>query len=570
MKRTYGQLSFSASNNVWVMAGIPPHVAIRLKQLFPRIPKHRVLSFTFDNTDFICADLKWFMERYPLTMSGADRNLLQESVARFNADQAELERIMIGDYSPGDFAGLREGQCVRPYQAQAVEVVYRSQTLVLGDDLGLGKTYSAAGLMLRPGALPAAVVVQTHLPAQWEEKITQFTTLRVHKIKKTSPYDLPSADVYVFRYTQLAGWSDIFATGFFKCCVYDEVQELRRGTESQKGCGAQVLSQHTNFRLGLSATPIYGYGAEMWNIYNCLGSDVLGTKDDFKREWIGSDDKTISDPDALGSYLREQHVFMRRTKRDVGQQMPPVNVIVETVSSDGDAMHRVEDLAKLLATRAITGSFVQRGQASRELDMLIRQATGIGKAPHVAAYVRILLEAETPVILCGWHREVYSIWLKELAEFNPVMYTGSESPAQKLAAERAFKEGDSNLFILSLRSGAGLDGLQHRCSTVVFGELDWSKKIHEQIIGRVDREGQQDQVLAIYLNSLDGSDPPILDVLALKESQSMRIIDPGKPFEASHSDISRVQALAKACLGNREYARLQNQQKFKVSEEITT
>jgi len=555
-RRTYGDLNYSASNNSWVMAGIPPHVAIRLKQLFPRIPKHKVSVFNFDNADSICADLKWFMERYPLKMCSADESRLSDSVARFNADQAELERIMIGDYTPLPFAGLRDGQVVRPYQAQAVEVVYRSQTLILGDDLGLGKTYSAAALMLKPGTLPVAVVVQTHLPAQWEEKITQFTTLRVHKIKKTTPYDLPEADVYVFRYTQLSGWSDIFATGFFRSCVYDEVQELRTGTNSQKGCGARVLSQHTHYRLGLSATPIYGYGSEMWNIYHCLGSDVLGSSNDFNREWIGADAKTIADPDALGSYLREQHVFLRRTKRDVGQQMPPVNVIVETISSDGDAIQRVEELAKLLATRAITGSFMQRGQAARELDMLMRQATGIGKAPHVAAYVRILLEVGTPVILCGWHREVYSIWLDELAEFNPVMYTGSESPKQKLEAERAFKEGETNLFILSLRSGAGLDGLQHRCSTVVFGELDWSKKIHEQIIGRVDREGQQDQVLAIYLNSLDGSDPPILDVLALKESQSMRIIDPGKPFEASHSDISRIQALAKACLGNREYNKL--------------
>lgn len=570
MKRTYGKLLFSASDNTWFMVGIPPHVAIRLKQLFPRIPKHRVLSFTFENNDFTCADLKWFMERYPLEMDPAERQLLHDAVERFNADQAELERILIGEYTTPEYVGLREGQYVRPYQSQAVELVYRSQTLVLGDDLGLGKTYSAAALMLKPGTLPAAVVVQTHLPAQWEEKITEFTTLRIHKIKKTSPYDLPPADVYVFRYTQLAGWSDVFATGFFKCCVYDEVQELRRGTESQKGCGAKVLSQHTTFQLGLSATPIYGYGAEMWNIYNCLASDVLGSKDDFRREWVDGDDKSISDPDALGSYLREQHVFLRRTKRDVGQQMPPVNVIVETISSDGNAIQRVEELAKLLATRAITGSFVQRGQAARELDMLMRQATGIGKAPHVAAYVRILLEVGTPVILCGWHREVYSIWLEQLSEFNPVMYTGSESPKQKLEAERAFKEGETDLFILSLRSGAGLDGLQHRCSTVVFGELDWSKKIHEQIIGRVDREGQEDQVLAIYLNSQDGSDPPILDVLALKESQSMRIIDPGKPFEASHSDVSRVQALARACLGNREYSRLQSKEGTTTEEAATS
>ena len=50
---------------------------------------------------------------------------------------------------------------------------------------------------------------------QWREKIEAFTHLRVHLIKKGRPYDLPAADVYVYRISQVAGWADIFATGFF-------------------------------------------------------------------------------------------------------------------------------------------------------------------------------------------------------------------------------------------------------------------------------------------------------------------------------------------------------------------
>lgn len=69
--------------------------------------------------------------------------------------------------------------------------------------------------------------------------------------------------------------------------------------------------------------------------------------------------------------------------------------------------------------------------------------------------------------------------------------------------------------LMSLRSGVGLDGIQKRCSTIVFGELDWSPGIHRQCAGRLDREGQQRQVMAIYLCSESGSDPLIIDLLRL-------------------------------------------------------
>lgn len=556
--RTYGRLTYDPSSRKWLMTSIPPNVAIRLKQLFPRIPKSETTVFSFDDAEDQCADLAWFMDRYPLEMSETDLARLNAQTTLFREHQDELERILLDGYVPPEYVGLKAGQKVRQYQAQAVEVVNRSRRLLLGDDLGLGKTYSAIAMYLAGhpvGELPAAVVVQTHLQDQWEEKIREFSTLTVHKIKGTKPYELPPADVFIFKYSQLLGWIDVFRTGRFKRVAYDEVQELRTGTESGKGKAAREMSIHAGVVMGLSATPIFNYGGEIWNIYRCMASDVLGSREDFEREWL-CDEKKVKDPEALGAYLREQHVFLRRLKSDVGQQMPKVNVLHEIVESDESAFQGIDAIARSLASTALTGSFTERGQALRELDMMVRRATGVGKARSVAAYARILLEGGVPIILCGWHRDVYDIWLEELAEFKPVMYTGTESPKQKREAKEAFVSGRTNLFIMSNRSGAGLDGLQFRCSWIIFGELDWSKKVHEQLTGRLDREGQQEQVTAIYLTSEDGSDPPILDVLAIKESQSAGIVDPGKEFTSGVSDGSRLKALAAAYLGKAEYKKL--------------
>lgn len=548
--RTYGNLTLRSDRTYWVMTGIEPHVAIRLKQLFPRIPKHQTDSFEFQNDFSNCADLSWFCSRYPMRMSDDHAQDLRSGHLAFEAQLAEMERILKPDYQPPAYVGLRDGQVIRPYQSQAIEVLRRRRGLLLGDDLGLGKTYTAAGFFLLSEARPAAAVVQTHLQGQWERKLSEFTNLRTHKIKGTKPYNLPDADVYIFKYSQLLGWVDFFRERVFKTVAFDEVQELRTGSASGKGAAAFELAENAEFRLGLSATPIYNYGTEIWNIMRCIDQFILGSRGDFAREWT-DDMGRVKDPEALGTYLREQHAFIRRTKREVGQQVPPINRIIELVESDQKALQDIAALAQALALKATTGTFVERGQAARELDLLARHATGVGKARAVAAYVRILLEAGVPLILMGWHRDVYEIWMKELADFNPVMYTGSESPTQKEASKQAFVEGKTNLFIMSLRSGAGLDGLQFRCSTVVFGELDWSPKVHEQVIGRLDREGQTEQVTAIYLNSEDGSDPPMVDLLGIKASQAAGIIDPGAAFEAVHSDDSRIKALARQFLSKR-------------------
>ncbi len=63
------------------------------------------------------------------------------------------------------------------------------------------------------------------------------------------------------------------------------------------------------------------------------------------------------------------------------------------------------------------------------------------------------------------------------------------------------RHGDTKLFIASLRAGEGLDGLQRVCSTVVFGEMDWTPAVHKQCIGRIARDGQAKQCKAFFLVS---------------------------------------------------------------------
>lgn len=551
--RRFGRLALDTVRRQWVIDGVEPHISLRIKDVFRRVNKGSTSEFRFPADDLHAHELLWFVDRFPMRISDADMRALRKGRKDFLDGVGEVERILLPDFVPPAYQGLRDGCALWPYQAQAVEVFRRRKRFLLGDDVGLGKTNTAIGCMLDPSVLPAAVVVQAHLPDQWAERIEEFSSLKVHIVKTVEPYTLPPADVYIYSYSKLHKWSDVFATGFFRSVFLDEPQELRTGLGTNKGAAAKKLCDAASYVLGLTATPVMNYGIEMFRVMEFIASGALGSEDEFLREWC-TGENMVKDPDALGSYLREQHLLIRRTEEDVGHQMPKPNVTQHEVVYDDDRAAESQELAVKLAIRATQGTFVQRGQAYRELDMLERMTTGVAKARGVAEYVRILLEADLPVLLAGWHREVYDIWNEELAEFNPVMYTGSEGKAAKRRAKEAFVSGKTRLKIISLRSGAGLDGLQHACRDLVIGELDWSPMIHKQLIGRLRRTGQLGQVNVHYMLAPGGSDPLMVETLGLKSSQSHGIMNPFTAPAAVENDESRMQRLAQLVLARRAQA----------------
>lgn len=443
------------------------------------------------------------------------------------------------------------------YQLQTADLVSITRRLLLMDELGWGKTVTALATLIRTNAFPAAIIVEPHAAIQWKRDfIEKFTDFRAHIIKGRTPYALPPADVYIFKYSNVGGWTDIAAEETFNAVILDEVQQVRNGTTTLKGKACDEFVAHTDVVMGLTATPIFNYGPEMFNVMNMVNAGALGTRFEFETEWctFHNGKSVVADPSALGAMLVDENLVQRRTYDDktVQHNMPPLNSHLHRIDYSQKALDDIEEESRALAMRVLNAhSFHDRGMAARDLDARMRLATGVAKARHAAAYVRMLVDAGEQVLLAGWHRDVYDIWRDELADVGLVFYTGTENAKKKDAARTAFIKGDARVMAMSLRSGAGLDGLQHVCATVVFGELDWSPQVHKQLIGRVYRPGQERSVDAIYLYADTGADPAMIEVLGLKSAQAHGIVDPFAPMDArapGHDD-TRIKMLAKRVLG---------------------
>jgi SNF2 family DNA or RNA helicase len=528
-----------------------PHVRARLRRVFPRAPQWAGRRVMLSDTPENARELHWFLQRYPMQMAPADAARLEQQAATHVDQERRIAQLLAEAVPPTQ---LDMAKPPRDYQLLPSAMLAVRGGLLLADDVGVGKTVSAIVPMCQ-GMLPAVVVVPAHLPTHWVEKVADFVpALRTHVIRKGRPYPLVRKpgqrgaadlwetlpDVIVVSYHKLRGWSDTLAE-VARYVVFEEAQQLRRsGTEIFDAC--RRLAAAVPYRLGLSATPIYNYGGEFFNVVDTLLPGALGERDEFTREWCthtGADKARLQQPEDFGAYLRREGIMLRRTRRDVGRELPPVSLIPHQVDSDADVYQKLGGGAAALARVLLAEREDFAGQkmlAAGEFDAMVRMATGVAKAPYVADFVRMLVESGEKVLLFGWHREVYRIWQEKLADLEPVFYTGSESPAAKAQAKAAFVEGSARVLVMSLRSGAGVDGLQHVCRTVVFGELDWSPGVHEQCVGRIDRDGQADPVVAYYLNSVDGSDPIVIDVLGVKRSQSEGVRNPGGPL-AERVDI---------------------------------
>lgn len=565
--RTFGTARLDEKKNEWVI-DCEPHVVVRLKRVFRKIAKARDLRLRLANTPENCRELMWFSQRYPLEIDPLAR--LEEGDRAHRQRDEQIARILSGEYQAQAFDLAVPA---RSYQKLGADLWLSTGQLLCADDVGLGKTATAICGLTDPRTRPALVVTLTHLPRQWAAEIRKFAPgLRVHVVKKGVPYDMgkvwhrgcwlpvPEPDVIVTNYAKLAGWAEALA-GKVRSVVFDEIQELRTGMGknfgSQKYAAATKIAGAAAFRLGLSATPIYNYGGEIWNVLNVLAPHFLGEKGEFDAEWCDGwgSARSVKDPRALGAYMRETGIMLRRTRVEVGRELPPLTKVPHTIDADEEAIEKVGGNAAELARIILRQGETQKGEklrAAEELSWMLRQATGIAKAPFVADFVRLLIESGEKVVLYGWHRQVYELWGERLKDLNPVFYTGEESVNQKDEAKRAFVDGKTSLLIMSLRSGAGVDGLQGVCRTVVFGELDWSPGVHDQCIGRVHRDGQAEPVVAYFLIADSGSDPVVADVLGVKSAQAEGIRDPmADVIQDGQTDPDRVHRLAEDFLRQR-------------------
>ncbi|MBQ7785228.1 MAG: DEAD/DEAH box helicase [Clostridia bacterium] len=527
----YGTLSYNRRSKCWTIKG-EPCVTEMAKRLFPGSARKRgEARFTANRR--IIGDVNWLMMRYPLEVAPRDRALWEKALDQAREHALMRERALRYPQRSmppeGSFAGT-----LKEFQKEGLSFLLANPRTLLADEMGLGKTVQALACMAATGDFPVMVIVPPHLVRNWEAEIKRFLRTNGREpsiciIKGLKPYELPKADIYIIHYLLLRGWKEQLPNLGFRMVVFDEIQELRHaGTE--KYSAASLLAESCERVIGLSGTPIYNRGAEIWNVINILDFHCLGDWESFTREWCdGYGNHIVRDPGLLGEHLKREGLILRRTKHEVLKELPPKRRLVQEIDSD-DRVYRelMKPVIEMLGSlRELHPDAKERVLLEERISAGERQATGVAKAPFVAAFVRALLDSGEHVLLFAHHHAAMDIYRKELSSYEPVFITGRETTAQKERAVELFMASERNLCVISLRAASGLN-LQ-RASCVVFGELDWSPAVHSQAEDRAHRMGQEDSILCYYLVAPQGSDRDMQDALGLKVSQFVQLMGDKTP-----------------------------------------
>ena len=452
-----------------------------------------------------------------------------------------------------------------PFQKQGLDFLQKTDgnTLVT-DEMGLGKTIETlAYISTRTEHLPVVVVAPVVTLINWKREIEKFLSLQDHPkfkqqtlsnnirkpiiemirhgIKKGKNNDLKPADFYLINYELVDKRLRNITEVNPKIIVYDEIQSLRN-TDTNKYVACNALSSHSSVlhRIGLSGTPIYNKGIEMYNICEIIKKGILGDRSEFIRrycqQWNSS--KTDDNNKQALSKVLQKTIMIRRKKIDVLDDLPdkirmkqPLQIDTSLYESEIQKLYEKINTAKTELGTLYTKESQKQGlfelnKRIREMRVAERQIAGLAKAPFVINYLNKLLEEyedEKFVIFCH-HRSVHEALFDGLFMYNPLQIIGGQSDIQRQDAIDSFQnDKESRVIICGLRAG-NVGITLTRSAYVIFAELDWSPSIHRQAEDRLHRIGQKSRVFAHYLEGVGTFDEKLSPVLLRKTVEITNVL----------------------------------------------
>ena len=425
---------------------------------------------------------------------------------------------------------------------------------ILADDMGLGKTLQALALIQHavlnavpsaqavPSANPTAVVLEGRRPflvvaptsvvSNWITESVRFTPGLVARSVSTTKQSLTElaagADIVVTSYALFRIGFDEYQELGWAGLILDEAQFVKNPASKAHDCAVLL---DTPFKLAITGTPMENSLTDLWSLFSIVAPGLFASNRRFTETYV----RPIAAgerPDLLAQLRRRiRPLMMRRTKELVATDLPAKQEQVLRVELA--PRHRklydivlqkerqkllglVEDLDRnrfivfrsltLLRMMSLDASLVDEKYAdipSSKLDALFEQLEDVVAESHRALvfsqFTSFLKKAAARMDAAGIRYEYLD-----------------GSTLKRSAVIKRFKDGDTPVFLISLKAGGF--GLNLTEADYVF-LLDpwWNPATETQAIDRTHRIGQTRSVNVYRLVSNGTIEEK---VMALKEQKA--------------------------------------------------
>ena len=494
-----------------------------------------------DNIETV-KQLKLIMDRYPLEI--LSKSIWQRKIIKTYAPKPTLPPIKL------KLKRAKSGEQFRGkllnFQKEGLDFLLKSSgNALLADEMGIGKTVQTLSYAAtEKHTFPILVVAPLVTLNNWEREIQKFLKKKsrngriiesespsVTMIRTGKSEELPTSDIYLINYELLFKRDDDLAKLGLKTIVCDEVHNLRsKTTQKYKAVKKLAALPSILYRIGLSGTPIYNRGSEIWPIIDIIKPGLLGSFKEFCEYfcYVNEKGKAIVLENKRASLRNElqKHVMLRRKKSDVLKELKDKVRYKEVIAADTD--YYLEELNKIWQKveseqKDADSEFIKSASYHRAIQSE-RQIAGIAKVPHVINFVKNIMEIEESVVVFCHHKVIHKLLHDSLQEFFPVSIIGGQSDSFRQNEIDKFQRGESKLMIAGIRAGnVGIN--LTRAKYVIFAELDWSPAIHRQAEDRLHRIGQKNTVFAYYLIGQGTLDDHVANILVDKSYEIDAIMD---------------------------------------------
>lgn len=435
----------------------------------------------------------------------------------------------------------------RSYQMDYLYYAVNHGNHINGSSVGTGKSLCSVLYAEMLDLFPCMVVCPASVKSGWLREWKETNpNRRVSIISTSSPLEDFEADVIVINYdilgkrvtkengkTSLEIRLDGMKKKSFSLVIADEIHFLKN-RKSIRSKSFKKLIHKVPSVIGLTGTLIMNRPAELLNILMLIERIKEIAPDDqyhhyfferycnMKETNFGMDISGASNIKELNRLLKECCYF-QVSKRDALKELPPIseNVVECEITNKRAYKKAKDDLLQFIEDKFKDEEKVEKAARAEFLVKLstLKQLSLEGKEKFIKKWVEEWLEANEEEKLLVFASQS-AILTKIAEEFKEgLLITGSTTTKkrdeilQKFTLEKNKRVLFANIGCL----GTGVDGLQKVCSNMAILELPPRPSDLVQVIGRLERSGQENPVTIQYLLSPETIDQDLWEMLKGKK-----------------------------------------------------
>lgn len=459
-----------------------------------------------------------------------------------------------------------------PFQRAGVAYAIKQRRVIIGDEMGLGKSAQAIAVAVKAHqeGRKILVVVPPSLRTNWVREFRNFaphlSTAVVTGGKVTA---LPKTDVVIIGDSTVSPWQMRLASAKFGCLIVDEAHRAKNPTAERTKALLYIAKSipDEGFVVLLSGTIIVNRPNELVSPLRIIErlDRVFGGKSAFLFRYCnpvhngwGYVYNGASNTTELNDKLRGT-CYVRRNKSDVLTELPAKRRASVAVELSEQALTTYRNAEDDFRDFVITNRGVEAWQKASKAETItrlnaLRRLIGIAKIPYVVEHVEELVAQGEKVIVFAHHKDVIAGLTSALNKHGVVRVIGGMDDASKQEAVDNFQNGDAKVFIGQFTS-AGVGITLTASSNVVFAEIPFTPAEAVQSEDRAHRISQTSSVTAWWLLSVDGvTNAPTIDdrlwalLNAKHETVSAVLTGHGEDMGAEGYDITN--ALIDGIVGN--------------------